>query len=787
MVKDIIKGGGHSNASFLTAFGNHVYFAANDAKHGYELWRTDGTNAGSDLLIDIYPGKKSSAPQDITVSGGVLYFTARTETEGEEIWKSDGTAAGTEMLKDVNPGPASSFPRYLVDADSKFYFAANDGTHGVEFWKSDGTTAGTELIMDSKPGRYNGTSWIMGLAGHNGFLYSVRGRNLFVSDGTEEGTTVIGELGDHYTALNFHKYQDALYVVNVTYSYDNTSYDVTLVKVQGTTMTDVALLGSGYYYTFPITGTSHMYFMAQNTLGDQLIWQSDGTEEGTVPFLNHETYTAGANPDNFVLFNDKLHFTTYALEAETGLWSTDGTEAGTEQITSGNIWNLVAGENVLYFDKDGALWKSDGTVAGTALVSSLNPGIIETIGDVAYFNASGGGLGLELWRSDGTAEGTFLVKDINPGILNSDPNGLINVNGTLFFSARTSVGEELWKSDGTTAGTVMVKDIIPGSTSSDPRFLTNFNNQLYFVATRASGGGGALYRSDGTAAGTVAIESFESQPFSEFRSLTISGGRLYFTVRDGSNSESLYHTDGTLGGTTLIRTFPSTLSVTVLTEYHGKTYVLVSAMPSSATTLWATDGTAAGTSMVAELEDFTGGPSSVVLNDVLYFEGGNWLGRTDGTACGTFFIQNSGDMNVLYPGSLVKLDDKLLFYAYADEVGVELFRLDASAAPTSDCEPLAETLRVADAVSALDEEDNAKGTFIAYPNPFTSEFQLTFDKTQGDRFDVVIYSIDGQVIARYDGLSANEKHALGEKLQRGLYFIRINSNGKRETRRLVKR
>src|SRR5690606_6727604 len=136
------------------------------------------------------------------------------------------------------------------------------------------------------------------------------------------------------------------------------------------------------------------------------------------------------------------------------------------------------------------------------------------------------------------------------------------------FSARTSVGEELWKSDGTTAGTVMVKDIIPGSTSSDPRFLTNFNNQLYFVATRASGGGGALYRSDGTAAGTVAIESFESQPFSEFRSLTISGGRLYFTVRDGSNSESLYHTDGTLGGTTLIRTFPTTLSVTVLTEYH---------------------------------------------------------------------------------------------------------------------------------------------------------------------------------------------------------------------------
>src|SRR5437764_7940896 len=58
---------------------------------------------------------------------------------------------------------------------------------------------------------------------------------------------------------------------------------------------------------------------------------------------------------------------------------------------------------------------------------------------------------------------TNLVKVINPtGTSFSGP--LVNVNGTLFFSADDGVhGQELWKSDGTAAGTVLVSDINPGS------------------------------------------------------------------------------------------------------------------------------------------------------------------------------------------------------------------------------------------------------------------------------------------------------------------------------------
>src|SRR4051812_30337093 len=70
------------------------------------------------------------------------------------------------------------------------------------------------------------------------------------------------------------------------------------------------------------------------------------------------------------------------------------------------------------------------TPAGVEVAGS----IVELQG-VAYFPGIEGTTGTELWRSDGTKAGTFLVKDIRPGVDGSSPLYLINVNGTLFFSA----------------------------------------------------------------------------------------------------------------------------------------------------------------------------------------------------------------------------------------------------------------------------------------------------------------------------------------------------------------
>ena len=66
---------------------------------------------------------------------GVLYFSATDGTNGRELWKSDGTAAGTARVADIDSGAGSSYPSNLTNVNGVLYFRANDGTRGTELWK----------------------------------------------------------------------------------------------------------------------------------------------------------------------------------------------------------------------------------------------------------------------------------------------------------------------------------------------------------------------------------------------------------------------------------------------------------------------------------------------------------------------------------------------------------------------------------------------------------------------------------------------------------------------------
>jgi ELWxxDGT repeat protein len=110
LLKDIFPGVGSSDPSFLRNANGILFFAAEDGVSGRELWRSDGTVAGTVLVKDINPGAGSSNPIAITVVGGTLLFVADDGVSGAELWKSDGTAAGTLLVRDINPGGASSSP-----------------------------------------------------------------------------------------------------------------------------------------------------------------------------------------------------------------------------------------------------------------------------------------------------------------------------------------------------------------------------------------------------------------------------------------------------------------------------------------------------------------------------------------------------------------------------------------------------------------------------------------------------------------------------------------------------
>ena len=139
LVKIINPGIFYSNIYNLTKANGTLYFVANDGFTGSELWKSDGTAAGTVLVKDIKPEEDDptyggSNPTNLLNVNGTLYFTADDGINGRELWKSDGTAAGTVLLKDINPGSASSDISELTIINDTLYFTADDGTNGKELW-----------------------------------------------------------------------------------------------------------------------------------------------------------------------------------------------------------------------------------------------------------------------------------------------------------------------------------------------------------------------------------------------------------------------------------------------------------------------------------------------------------------------------------------------------------------------------------------------------------------------------------------------------------------------------
>ena len=102
--------------------------------------------ADFELLVDATttPERGGSNPAQLTVVGDVTFFVATTPTTGAELWKTDGTEAGTVLVKDIRGGRGGSDPTRLTNVGGTLFFVASDATSRAKLWASDGTAAGTD-------------------------------------------------------------------------------------------------------------------------------------------------------------------------------------------------------------------------------------------------------------------------------------------------------------------------------------------------------------------------------------------------------------------------------------------------------------------------------------------------------------------------------------------------------------------------------------------------------------------------------------------------------------------
>jgi ELWxxDGT repeat protein len=184
------------------AIGDVLVFTCEDEAYDRELWRTDGTAAGTSILLDNAPAgdaAKNDIGESLLPLGSRIVFWADDGVHGFEPWVTDGTSAGTSLLKDVNPGPArSSSPAHTASTGTTLYFGATDGVHGSELWRTDGTASGTTLVRDIVPGPigslHTGT---IAAAGHEVFFVAddqISGRELWRTNGTAAGTARVADL-----------------------------------------------------------------------------------------------------------------------------------------------------------------------------------------------------------------------------------------------------------------------------------------------------------------------------------------------------------------------------------------------------------------------------------------------------------------------------------------------------------------------------------------------------------------------------------------------------------------
>lgn len=662
----------------FTTLGDGLFYSGNDpAVYGTELIYEDGIVGTLPVVIDIYPGTDGSFPGSFTVYNNKLHFFAiryqspyGTNNDGhsgfKSLFESDGTVNGTTSLVDFsNSGlheRMSSEIGMKVFDNKLFYYNVTGPTNTVDntvLISYDGTTH-TNIHTFTNVNYNNYFKKLYFKAEINGVLYISATHNQTMSSWETDGVTV--------TASSFNLYSVGPFVVLnnvILFGKDQKLFSKTLAGTE-TSIYDFSNV-KGLLPTKFTTLGGNVFFTATDDFEGSQLWKTDGTAPNTSRITSRGyTNTNGSDPTGFVSQLGNLYF---SANDGTGiqLYKTDGTTPNT--VVTGDAIGKSGGVifNGEYYYTLGnnfgdQLWKTDGTTATQIFQVTNKIRNLTVSGSNIFFVTTTTSEGEELWVSDGTVGNKQVLDMATGGTLNTYPQDLVDVDGTLYFTGiDLSKGTRgLWKSDGTFANTSVVF-----SDDYDISELTKFEDKLYFVLDNLfSGIEPKLYNT--TTDDFIAFDlnpNGGSEPYS-FREMN---GVLYFFTK--SPNRALWKSDGTEVGTVLVYTLP-TPDYYNQNSYPDQVFassnkLYFSYNPGYDARHWTYNGT--------QIDNLSASPysNSIIIDDMVYFLSYGDLKETDGTDAGTKIIvsKNNGA-----PSGLNSFNDELYFSYDNALVGRELYK-----------------------------------------------------------------------------------------------------------------
>jgi ELWxxDGT repeat protein len=655
-----------------------LFFCAYDLEAGEELWKSNGSPAGTVRVKDILPGRGSSFPQGFASMGGNLYFVADDGVHGFQLWKSNGTDEGTVMVKDFGGDTSALAPRQLTGVGNTlfFYLPAEGPTDKVRLWKSDGTESGT-VPVDHLPNLGDQLSSVplTDFMEFRGELVFVSPGRIWKSDGTSAGTVPLTSTG----AYGFYGGPRLIATASKLFYFITRNQGYALLATDGSGEAEFlkilpfpsTIIGPAPFIGATGNGNT-LYFTGVDEASGNELWKSDGTADGTVLVKdlrpgNQAGYALSSNPTNFLTVNGVTYFSASDGGVGENLWRTDGTTSGTTLVRTlasrldqspWSIRNLYAAGGRLYFIRFAAgqtsqLWSSDGTSAGTRQIKQiLLDGQTEATASSSglLFVVSKGGL----WRTDGT-RGTLQLTQLMAGTKGSLPTTaqtpmagrFVTAGDQAFFAADDgSHGCEWWSSTGSPAETKLLKDFVPGSASSTILDTFAVEGRVFSVISDKKGSN--LWVSDGTTRGTLSLLDLTARSgWKGFtpRILGRIGREIVFIKRGLEFNGEIWKSDGTKRGTVRVRApgnLPSAQNAPPATA--DTLFFMPDAIPNF---LCRTDGTAGGTWLIdyinARDSNELRSPDLCRLGGMTYFRGGTpgegGLMRTDGTSAGTSVVK----------------------------------------------------------------------------------------------------------------------------------------------------